>query len=141
MLLAVHAAAEKPVPPPDPKVIVGSWFGYDEDLIRFCRLELDRDGKGYCTILFRDSPLLYRINNWSIEGFNVRAELMPLDKEAARLVLRGSAKHHAMTVEFAETDSQWKREFRLFKEEEFLTKNRKAERHIENYKRSQPRKK
>jgi len=39
--------AEKRVAPPEPGDIVGTWMGFDQDLLTFCRLELHSDGKGF----------------------------------------------------------------------------------------------
>jgi hypothetical protein len=136
LLLAVEVTAEKPVAPPDPKTMQGTWLGLDEDL-RFCRLELSHDSKqrtGYCVIFFFSSPILYSVENWSIENFDIKANLAPIDREGYPLYLRGTANNRTMVVEIGEVGSQWKREFRLSNEQEFFSKSRKAEDRIKKYK-------
>jgi hypothetical protein len=134
ILAAASSLADKPVKPPAVEEIIGAWFGLDQDRLRFCRLELNAGYTGLCSVTFVDDPpVLYKVSRWSLDGFNLAADLAPLDKEATALYLKGTATRHELILEVGEVSRSWKRELTLFNEKEFLAKNSQARDRVREY--------
>ena len=57
ILLMPLATISSELDPPKPKLLLGAWIGFDQDILRFCRVELERGGKGVCTVSYvREAP-------------------------------------------------------------------------------------
>jgi hypothetical protein len=138
-IAALSIRADKPVPPPDPKAIAGTWFGFDEGKVRFCRIELYPDGQGLYAYVFVDTPArLYKIKKWSLDDFNISVDLEPVEKDTERIYMKGTALLDELKMEIGGIGNKtWKRQVRLFKEQEFLSKNGRAKERIEKYKADQ----
>ena len=138
-VVALFVRAEKSPLPPDPKILVGAWFGLDRDRLIFCRLELNSDGKGFCSTVYVNDPAeLYVIKNWSLDRFNLNMDLVPVDEKAEPIRLKGGGGPPELVLEIGGMgEKTWKRELRLFKEQEFLSKNERAKERIAKYKTEQ----
>jgi hypothetical protein len=138
-IAALSIRADKPVPPPDPKSLVGAWFGLDQNRLIFCRLELNPDGKGFCSTTYVNNPArLYVVEKWSLDGFNLNTDLTPADKDAEPIQLKGGGGPPELVLEIGGIgEKTWKRQLRLFKEQDFLAKNERVKKRIEKYKAEQ----
>src|SRR5213594_1303762 len=79
-MAGVSAPGTKPARPASPAELVGDWFGFDSDMLVFCRLELRQQGGGLYSITYVDEPaLLYVIEEWSLNGFSLTMKTMLQD--------------------------------------------------------------
>ena len=128
--------ADKKVLPPDQSSLCGAWFGFDDDRLRFCRLELNRDGTGFFSTTLVDNPaLLYFLRKWSLDGFDLKLEIRPLDANAEPIYLKGVAGEPELVLEMGGLEEKWKRGLRLFNERRFLAKSEQLKVRIESHKR------
>jgi hypothetical protein len=129
------APADKLVAPPEPQDLVGEWFGYDQDLLRFCRLELYSEGKGlFCMTFVNDPPELYLIEKWSLTGNALDLDLKPLDLGAEAIFLKGAAGRHELALEIGGLGTKWKRKLSLFNGSEFQSRLQKTKDRMAKYK-------
>jgi len=142
-ILCVALATVTPVsgrdsPPPDPAELLGAWVGFEKDVMYFCRLDLTRDGRGYCSFTyFDDPPKLYEVKAWSLDGFVLDITLSPVDKGAEPIHIRGQANHRMMLLEFGGVEKlSWKRQMTLVKDTDLAEKNKQAKERIEKQKSS-----
>jgi hypothetical protein len=77
-------AASKRATPPTAKDLIGVWIGFDSDQLTFTRLDLRADSSGFCarvspadTILHNRGVHVYRIKNWTVNGWNIEIEMSP----------------------------------------------------------------
>jgi len=138
-IAGLSVIAEKKALAPDPKDIARAWFGIDQDRLTFCRLELNQDGKGLFSTTFVENPArLYVVEKWSLDGFNLTIDLKPVDEKAEPIYLKGLAGLPELVLEMGGTgDKTWKRQLRLFNEQDFLSKNERVKARIEKYKAEQ----
>jgi hypothetical protein len=135
LCIVVSVLADQKVQPPDPRSIVGAWFGYDENRLNFCRLEFNADSKGFFAITFVDDPAeLYRVEKWSLRDFDIKLDPTPVDQKAEPIYLKGTATLNQLTLELGGKRIQWHRKLILFNTRMFLSKNRRVEDRIEKYK-------
>ena len=134
-VMVVKVASEQDdLPPPDVRAVAGIWIGIDEDNLKFYRLELEPGGKGYCSSCFVDNPAkLYSIGRWSMERFAIKIDLVPIDKEAESIFMRGEASTSTMALQVGGTLIQWKKKLTMVKEADLEEKNAKARKRIERY--------
>ena len=135
LLLGLAAYGTKYATPPDRSQLVGSWFGFDENRLYFCRLELGADGKGvFSKVYVNDPARLYSVEKWSLTEFALALELKPVDKELEEIYLKGFADSTELSLEMGGVSNKWKRQITLFNEQEFLTKNKKNVERIAKFK-------
>lgn len=102
--------------PPTAENLVGVWIGFDQDGLTFTRLGLNTDSTGYCarvhpadTILHHYGVDLYRVNRWSIEGWNLTFDLSPISSKAEPVYLKGQAGGIAtLRLEVGGVKTKWK---------------------------------
>jgi hypothetical protein len=77
--------ADKRATPPTAKELVGVWVGFDNDELTFTRLDLRADSAGFCarlspadTILHHQGVHLYRVTEWSVNGWNIKIQMSPV---------------------------------------------------------------
>jgi hypothetical protein len=138
-IIGLCSLASQRVPFPDRKDIIGTWFGFDENRLLFCRIELDPDGEGYCSTAYVDNQArLYSVRKWSLDGFQINIELQPVDKEAEPIYLKGLAGRPELMLEVGGVGAKWKRKLSLFNDQDVTSKNMLTEARIEKYKRARP---
>ena len=116
--------ADKTVPPPSREQMAGAWIGFDEDRLNFYRLEFDLGKTGFCSIVFvNEGPDLYRIARWELESRNLILDLVPIDKEAEPISVKGFAESDQLTLEVSSLKNNWKRKLILFNETQINAKN------------------
>jgi hypothetical protein len=117
LIVATVAISEaKKAAPPTAKDLTGVWIGFDQDDLAFTRLELRADSTGYCarlypadTILHHYGVQLYRVDKWSIEGWNLTFELTPISANAEPVYLKGQAGGIAtLRLEIGGVKNKWK---------------------------------
>ena len=142
ILLAISITAvgqEKRATPPTAKDLVGVWIGFDQDELTFTRLELHTDSTGYCarvhpadTILHHFGVELYRVNRWSIEGWNLTFDLTPISSNAEPVYLKGQAGGIAiLRLEIGGVKTKWKQSLTLDPESRIGVSNEETKRAID----------
>ena len=83
-------AQDKRATSPTAKDLVGVWIGFDNDQLTFTRLDLRADSTGFCarvsptdTILHDQGVHLYRITNWSVNGWDIEVQMSPVSNATA----------------------------------------------------------
>jgi hypothetical protein len=130
---------EKRATPPTAKDLAGVWIGFDQDDLTFTRLELHTDATGYCarvnpadTILHQYGVELYRVNRWSIEGWNLTFDLSPISSNAEPIYLKGRAGGIAtLRLEIGGVKTKWKIGLVLDPESRIEVANEETKRAIE----------
>jgi hypothetical protein len=134
MFAALSTAKSNNLPPPEPKDIAGIWIGFDEDSLRFYRLELDQDHQGVCSVSFVGQPVtLYAIDKWSMDRFSLALEMSPIQTGVEAISITGEANRTLMSLLVKGTSVKWKRKLLLTREEELLLKNEAAKQAISTY--------
>jgi hypothetical protein len=116
IVATVAISGAKKATPPTAKDLIGVWIGFDQDDLAFTRLELRADSTGYCarvypadTILHHYGAQLYRVDKWSIEGWNLTFELTPISSNAEPVYLKGQAGGIAtLKLEIGGVKNKWK---------------------------------
>lgn len=131
VVFLAYAAAQSRVRPPNPTSVIGNWIGYDQDRLVFARLELKPDGKGwFCTTFVTNEARLYEVRKWIVRDFDLQIELVPRDKEAEPVYLKGVVEHPQLSLEIGGVDVKWRRSLTLFSEEDFLVKNQRVKERV-----------
>jgi hypothetical protein len=135
----LYVVASSKIRPPEKANILGAWIGLDHNRLYFGRLELDSTQTALFSITYRaEAPDLYSVTNWALKEFDIDFDLVPVNKGAVAIHLRGSTDHQVMVVQMTSPDpqySKWNTEFTLYKEKEFLTKNQLVKDRIDRYRR------
>ncbi len=140
MLVVITAVTEaKRAAPPTAKDLIGVWIGFDQDDLTFTRLELRADSTGYCarvspadTILHGYGVQLYRVDRWSIEGWNLTFELTPISSNAEAVYLKGQAGGIAtLKLEIGGLKNKWKLGLVLDPESRVQASNEETKRAID----------
>lgn len=136
--VVVGVFAEQQMRPPTKVSLVGNWIGYDQDRLFFCRLELEEKGKGFFAKAYVDHPaVLYTVESWSLDAFELKISLLPVDRDAYPIYLKGSAGFSQLTLEMGEANSRWRRELTLFNERMLKAKSGRTLERIDKYKKEQ----
>jgi hypothetical protein len=118
LLFVAHAAVaeKKRAAPQTAKDLVGVWIGFDQDDLTFTRLELRADSTGYCA---RVSPgeaslhsygaQVYRVDMWSLKGWDLVVNLTPISSNAEPVYLKGHPGGIAsLKLEIGGLKNKWK---------------------------------
>lgn len=136
--LTFSTSADTKVRPPTASHLVGAWVGYDENGLNFCRLELNADGTGFFATTFVDDPAeLHLVQEWSVNEFDIKLTLAPVDDKREPIYLRGGAGWDRMKLEMGGIRIGWKRELILVQEQPWLEKNKRVQERIEKYRKEQ----
>jgi hypothetical protein len=130
--------AETRVQPPAATNLIGAWVGYQEDGLKFCRLELNADGKGFFASTVLDQPAqLHLVTEWSVNDFDIKLILTPVDDKKEPIFLRGQAGWRELKLEMGGILSGWQRKLNLIQEQPWLEKNKRVKEHIDKYRKEQ----
>ena len=136
--LTLSTSADTRVQPPAATDLIGAWVGYQEVGLEFCRLELDADGKGFFASTVLDQPAqLHLVKDWSVNEFDIKLTLTPVDDKREPIYLRGQAGWDRMKLEMGGIRIGWKRELILVREQPWLEKNKRVQERIEKYRKEQ----
>jgi hypothetical protein len=126
---------DRRVQPVKAKELAGEWLGYDEDMLSFYRLELSQDGRGSCSTTFLDNPAtIYRVERWSLDGYNIDIKLSPASKEAEPIYMKGTTALRRLSLEVGGLEIKWTRQLSLLNEHEFLRKWNRVKTKMEAFK-------
>jgi hypothetical protein len=136
LLFAEPALAAKKAIPPTEKDLADVWIGFDKYYLNFIRLELHADSTGYFAQVYQLSlhnygVQIYRIDKWSVEGWNLVFDLTPISSNAEAIYLKGRAGRAVLTLEMGGLKkNKWKRGVVLNPESSIQDSNAEARRAI-----------
>ena len=117
--------------PPTVYQVAGVWCGYTGDELDFYRLELKKDGTGWCasiylpdTSLYSSGVHQYRIQKWELDKRMISFVLTPLTANSEPIFLKGRASSHLLHLEVGGTSLKWSRDLIMRPESNFTIPNR-----------------
>ena len=124
-------ASDKKVAPPTVKDLVGVWIGFDSDELAFTRLDLRADSTGFCarvspadTILHDQGVHVYRIENWTVNGWNIEIKMSPLSNATSVGYVKGRIGWWSMKLTIGGPENGgWKDEPLLSPESRIMVSN------------------
>ena len=135
---------KKPAPPAMDQV-AGVWCGYTGDELDFYRLELNKDGTGWCasaylpdTILYSYGVHLYRIQKWGLDKRIISFALTPTSTKSEPIYLKGNASSHILRLKVGGTSLKWSRDLVMRPESNFEIPNKDTKEAIKKAQQSGP---
>jgi hypothetical protein len=136
------AAENKKATPPTAKDLVGVWIGFDRDELTFTRLDLRADATGFCarvspadTILHDQGVHLYRIEKWTVNGWNIEIQMSPLSNATKVGYVKGRIGLASLRLTIGGPENGgWKEEPFLYPESRVMTSNQETREQIEKTK-------
>ena len=133
------SAADKRAAPPSAKDLVGVWIGFDSDQLTFTRLELRADSTGFCarvspadTILHDQGVHVFRIDRWSLNGWDIEIKMTPISNAYNVTYVRGRMGLASMKLTIGGPENGgWKEEPFLSPESRITVSNEEAKKSIE----------
>ena len=120
VLLCGFLYARSIIPPTTPEKLIGSWIGYREGDLSFCKLTLEKGKIGYCATAFvRDKAKLYKIKKWSLSRYDLNIELIPIDKGTESIYMKGTTTGWHLNLTVGGTNGNWSRKLKLYRESTF----------------------
>jgi hypothetical protein len=132
-------SATKKAEPPTAKDLVGVWIGFDSDQLTFTRLDLRADSTGFCarvspadTILHDQGVHVYRIESWSLYGWNIDIKMTPISNAYRVGYVRGRVGLASMKLTIGGPEnSGWKEEPFLSPESRIMISDEETRKSIE----------
>ena len=138
----VSTAYAKKAIRPTPEDLIGVWVGFDDDELRFSRLDLRSDFTGYLarvspsdTILHDIGVSAYRVTNWKVEGWNVSISLNAMTSNAESMQIRCRYNGSSLRLKISGTNGFWERNVILNREERETAANRETTEKIQELER------
>jgi hypothetical protein len=135
---AASTSCAKNATPPKPEDLIGVWVGFDDDELRFSRLDLRSDFTGYLarvspsdTILHDIGVSVYRVTNWKVEGWNVSISLNAMTSNAESMQMRCRYNGSSLRLKISGTNGFWERNVILNREERETAANRETREKIQ----------
>jgi hypothetical protein len=108
--------------------VSGTWVGYELGELAFYRLSLNRAHHGSCNVLYnRKSLTKYFVQNWALTNDTVQVDIVPVKEGSEPFSI--SVEHLSrlkMEVTVFNEDHGWKRKATLYREKEWLARNKQA---------------
>ena len=128
---AMLAPAHKRASPPTVDHVAGIWCGYTSDELSFYRLELNKDGTGWCasvhlpdTCLYKYGTHQYRIQKWELDQRRISFVITPMTASSEPIYLKGRASSHLLQLEVGGASNKWSRNLVMRPEKNFKIPNR-----------------
>lgn len=131
--------ATKRAAPPTAKELVGIWIGFDSDELTFTRLDLRADSTGFCarvspadTILHDQGVHLFRIDWWSLKGWDIQFKMSPISNAYKIASIKGRMGLSSMKLTFSGPENGgWKQEALLSPESRIMVSDDETKKSIE----------
>ena len=111
--------------------VAGIWCGYTSDELAFYRLELNKDGTGWCasvhlpnTCLYKYGTHQYRIQKWELDQRRISFVLTPDTTSSEPIYIKGVASSSLLRLEVGGTSNKWSRNLVMRPEKNFAIPNR-----------------
>ena len=127
------ARAHKRATPPTADELVGAWMGFDSGGSQFLRIELDADRSGYLAVV---APInfvthnfgiqVYRISRWSINGWHIACDLLPISSNAEPAQADGELFVSSLRLDLHGIKRRWKIESALYMESQLEGSNQET---------------
>ena len=131
--------------PPAVDQVAGIWCGYTSDNLSFYRLELNKDGTGWCasvhlpdTCLYKYGTHQYRIQKWELDQRRISFVLTPETTSSEPIYIKGIASSSLLRLEVGGTSLNWSRDLVMRPESNFTTPNRDTKEAIKKAQQSGP---
>ena len=125
-----------PARPPSASDVLGTWFGYSTDQLEFLRLELRSNGTGLLGVSYLpdSSPALYTVDTWRLKDWCLELVVSPTTTNSEPIAVR-QVRYDVQSLgfEFGGINLNWKRAATLFREKDFLLRDRQLKDEIEQY--------
>lgn len=131
-----YAQGYTPRRPLTPSNVIGTWFGFEDGMGGFVRIEFDKDGTGYLArVSAVDSPpSLYFIERWTIKKFDIDIVIRPIGKDSPPLsIYKVASKGSQIHIEFGDDKINWRTMATLVLERKFVSQNNKVRNKIAGY--------
>jgi len=132
-------AQDKRATPPSAKDLVGIWVGFDSDELTFTRLDLRADSTGFCarvsppdTILHDQGVQVYRVTEWSVNGWNIEIQMSPLSNATRVGYVKGRIDLASIKLTIGGRENGgWKEEPFLHPESRIMTSDQETREGVE----------
>ena len=128
---AMLSPGNKRPSPPTVDHVAGLWCGYTGDELAFYRLELNKDGTGWCasvhlpdTCLYSCGTHQYRIQKWELDQRRISFVITPMTASSEPIYLKGRASSHLLQLEVGGASIKWSRSLVMRPEKNFTIPNR-----------------
>ena len=129
--LSASLGATKRSIPPTEKDLIGVWIGFEEGQLTFTRLDLRANSIGYCARISAGSDAeVYRIRNWSIRGWDLQIDVIPLSPNVESIYLKGLGGRAYLQLRIGAVGGRWQRKLVLSPELDIEAANQHAKQAI-----------
>ena len=110
--------------------VAGIWCGYTSDELAFYRLELNKDGTGWCasvhlpnTCLYKYGTHQYRIQKWELDQRRISFVLTPDTTSSEPIYIKGVASSSLLQLEVGGASIKWSRDLVMRPEKNYTIPN------------------
>jgi hypothetical protein len=133
-VVALTVYARSMAPHPTREQVADTWIGFTQDDLKLFRLSLDADGGGICGYTFvREPAKLYLVDGWTLSGYAIEINLIPVDQDAESIWMKGTTTGHRLNLEIGGNNLRWNRKLTMYRESEVTERREKIRHRMESY--------